>query len=1109
MRPLGLRILPLILLTASAGRSQEPVVNPAPQPPVALPPVEVTAPAGRPETPDPSVHPPGEIPPTEVTPKHFSGNPAINISHDSPFRDIVDKRPVFEKPIPVRRHPFVFGRTGPLIRAIFWKHNYLQYHPQEQAVIVPIPQRDHSVSTMIFWTNAGLVYGNSEGLRRNFLLEGISPAKLATPEGVIQARRYMQALLNNPNARGEAAAGNPVGNAVQDMSDGLDLFEETPDSFYAGRPRENLAWTYSNLHDPEKAGMLPVALGQITGQGGPGDTPPFAYFARSPGASGIRPTQFLTFDLDGTQYYYNPDVGTFALPLPLNAITRLPELGLRGGARIECVYFCATFARQHPGNRAVVVAGEPAAAAFERDGRLCLLIPVLGGFALPADYLPALSDPGHLSQIRDQVVAAKRPSQAAAAAIPDGIKGDDSDMEMRRAFLALQAAGVPCELSEKGSPSLQCDWAGVSYAYGADQSVRSSADASGNLTSPSFTGPTIKLPEIREVEAQASVPPETAPPEMDLPASATGNPAPPTASVPDRAILLPPVIVSATRLAKNPWRYLNFANFEVLSRASEADTSWELNALLRAQAVQEAVLPADWFPPALVPFLAIIDDPNLTTAQPEPIQTPAATTNPPSGASGSGRPPPGKPVANESITTAENAARDHSPTGVGHGGFPYASGKLTTLLRATPPLPDWVLAGLFGRNGLFREGFIFETPKALPGRGGASAADLRLQSGTFRTAFGPGTIWISPAETQRLLKASFWTRIPLLPLAELFSEDHPSASDGPRWESEAGLFLRWGLIGPGRDDPASFHSFLRFVERARREPVNEPMFVACFGYDYGVMEEKLGYFLKEVLSEPTIVRNLNIPSTYPTPSTRRATPDESGRILGDWLRVQAEDLRAKNPPLSSGLLSLSGRMLLRAYRDDNALLPDQLAGHDVAAIRIQDPSLLAVFGLYEHDSGNDAKAQELLEAALAAKVARPQAYLVLAEIRSAEAAAHPQAQGGRLTAAQANTILGPLREALRFSPDPEAYDLMADTWLRCESSPPASNLALLAAGAAFFPRSTVLAYKAALVCNRAGDRPRAITLIDRALAFAVEPSAHESLQALRANLGAHLDAAVR
>src|SRR5471030_3074201 len=98
MRPLGWRILLLLLLTAAAGRGREPVVNPAPQPPVALPPVEVTAPAGRPENPDPSVHPPGEIAPVEVTPNHFVGSPVVNVSRDSPFRDIRTNKPVFAPP---------------------------------------------------------------------------------------------------------------------------------------------------------------------------------------------------------------------------------------------------------------------------------------------------------------------------------------------------------------------------------------------------------------------------------------------------------------------------------------------------------------------------------------------------------------------------------------------------------------------------------------------------------------------------------------------------------------------------------------------------------------------------------------------------------------------------------------------------------------------------------------------------------------------------------------------------------------------------------------------------------------------------------------------------
>ncbi len=549
-----------------------------------------------------------------------------------------------------------------------------------------------------------------------------------------------------------------------------------------------------------------------------------------------------------------------------------------------------------------------------------------------------------------------------------------------------------------------------------------------------------------------------------------------------------------------------------MSRASDEDTSWELNALLRGWAVQEAVLPAEWLPTLPLPYLVIIDDTNLAAVQREQIQTRAVTLASPIDDASWGRFSRETLVWNESVTTdGDTVAFDNNLYGVSHAGFPYAAIKLTTLPRATPPLPSWVLAGLFRRSGLFREGFVFQAPAVLVAGHVVAASDqLWLKAGTLKEAFGPGTIWSSPAETQRLLNAPLWTRIPLLPLAQLFAEDPPSAADLPRWESEAGLFLRWGLMGPGREDAASFKSFLHFVERARREPVNEALFVACFGYGYGAMEEEVGAF----------------PQASPQPTDHRAGPEHSlpvphpagpsghsGRIGQSPRRLAAPAgrrcQRAQNPPLSSGLLALSGRMLLGAYREDNALPPDQVTVDAVAALHIQDPKLLAVFGLYDHDAGRDAKARELLEPAVAAQVMRPRAYLALAEIRYAEAVAHPGAGGGRLSTAQAEAVLDPLRQALRFPPNPEVYTLLADTWLRSAAAPPASDLALLAAGTAIFPRSTVLAYKSAVVCDHAGDRPQAMRLIDRALGFAIEPSAHSRLQALRASLGTPVVAAQR
>jgi len=42
----------------------------------------------------------------------------------------------------------------------------------------------------------------------------------------------------------------------------------------------------------------------------------------------------------------------------------------------------------------------------------------------------------------------------------------------------------------------------------------------------------------------------------------------------------------------------------------------------------------------------------------------------------------------------------------------------------------------------------------------------------------------------------------------------------------------------------------------------------------------------------------------------------------------------------------------------------------VSASRLHDPELLAVYGLYEHDTGDDGKAREFLEAAAKAGAVR-------------------------------------------------------------------------------------------------------------------------------------------
>jgi hypothetical protein len=288
------------------------------------------------------------------------------------------------------------------------------------------------------------------------------------------------------------------------------------------------------------------------------------------------------------------------------------------------------------------------------------------------------------------------------------------------------------------------------------------------------------------------------------------------------------------------------------------------------------------------------------------------------------------------------------------------------------------------------------------------------------------------------------------------------------------------------------------------------------------MEGKLEAFLKTVLAQPNFVY-VTFPSDFPEADLKEATADQIGRILGDWLRMQGDSLRNKDPEMRERFLKAAGRMLLRAYRDDNGLPPDvdpapqggrtarpspkDAAGSAVVmkpivvtATHIHDPGLLSVYGLYEHDNGNDDKARELLEAAVTAEASRPKAYLALAELRYAEALGKPSGSGGKLSAKQAAFILEPLQTALRSAPVSGVYQLIVQTWDHCEAKPADRDVERMVEGVALFPRNIGLAYRSAIVCAQGGYVAQAVGLIDHGLAFATQENDRNHFERLRSVL---------
>lgn len=426
------------------------MANPAPQPAVQLPAVEVTA------TKDKTEH------------------KTYNSYHEGTFARL---------------------RSGPMVEAILWRHHYLASHPQEEAIILTTHEGNRITSATTVYTKEGKLLASSDVLGESFGLKGLTAADIRSPAKalklIVDTRNL---LLDSVDSGGGGTMGSllavaeETGNyrilgrlagppmpvdpkmpeAVRAMvaqahrDANRAMRDELTKPFVAEASDEVLGWTFQALHDPNRSGIVPVALTQLKGRFPIMNTDPVRY---------VDDPQVLVFDWEGVQYCYEPDVGTWVQPLPRDGVTGLPYLCIKNGALLEGVYFCASYGRQHPGQKTSLVTSDPVAAAYAADDKLNLFLPTVGRFGLTKQYVEALDQPAYLTQIRDKLVSIQARRGTPPSALPQEITGDDGDMQMRRAFIAFKAVGVACQLQEDGPPSLSFTWDGVAYVYGSDLQV--------------------------------------------------------------------------------------------------------------------------------------------------------------------------------------------------------------------------------------------------------------------------------------------------------------------------------------------------------------------------------------------------------------------------------------------------------------------------------------------------------------------------------------------------------------------------------------------------------------------------------------------------------------
>lgn len=395
------------------------------------------------------------------------------------------------------------------------------------------------------------------------------------------------------------------------------------------------------------------------------------------------------------------------------------------------------------------------------------------------------------------------------------------------------------------------------------------------------------------------------------------------------------------------------------------------------------------------------------------------------------------------------------------------------LARTSPRLPAWCEEGLaqllmgmkFDRKTI--QFAKLEDPNTVS----AAQFDAATQNAAAEAAGEVGTV--TAAAQDRDFNAALQRRA-LMPFPELFAVTHDSAVArnplGSRWAKQSAAFVHLCLYGENERYQKGFATFLL---RSTKEPVTEALFQECFGMNYKKMLDVMrGYLDFTVYKSIEIkIKGAGLPEPAPV-ALRAATEAEVGRIKGE-------------AQIMAGRVEDARRTLLASYARGE-----------------RDPSLLASLGLLERSAGDAERARKFLEAATTAKVIRPRAYLELARLRYATAMEKPAGSAGALSDAQTGEIVSLLLFA-RTQPaaTPEIYELAADTLARGTSAPSRETLQALLDGVNRFPRRIGLAYKTAVLCIRAGELKGAAGLIEHGLRYAPD-AAKPRFNELKASLSA-------
>jgi hypothetical protein len=513
---------------------------------------------------------------------------------------------------------------------------------------------------------------------------------------------------------------------------------------------------------------------------------------------------------------------------------------------------------------------------------------------------------------------------------------------------------------------------------------------------------------------------------------------------------LPPFVV--TKIADGPgWRYAAIPGFEIISQCSDHQTRAVVDALWRGP---QLMLPEELRAKFSVPTIVVLfnqppsrDFPQALGLAKKNRETERHWTN----------------VIKRSIDDRESFALN-----LWGRDFKYSASfrfdVRTLLLRRTPAVPSWLLQGLFGEYGIYREGAYWdpaEHQKRVHVALWWSFTELnqlkmmeqeRVEKNKRLSEREKKRSLFSQAEAYYLSNkppAGPSPVVSFIPeLATIFDTPNPQdgSSEPHRRASTVALFVRWGAFSP---DDAIREQFWRFIQRALVEPVTESMFMECFGLSYAEVRDRLSWFLPYAL-EKQASAPVEITGT-PAYELRDATHGEFARMIGEWQRIEARVLGPQYPELAKTYREQAEKTFEKAFTFKNAQ---------------KNPRILASMGLLAVESQKLARGHELLEAAILNGVEDPSVLLETARLRWA---AQMTDEKGTLSPEDSESIAELLLKAERQKPAmPSVYLLLAKLAADAKSAPP-SHVAALERGLVAFPRNAEMQHrlKAALVLSHA------------------------------------------